>query len=665
MHYILKYALSFLLVVNLPGLCISQQEYVDSQAQGFLYCKGKLDSLEFFIKSGKVIRLQECEIISHERFSVAGLSWMFSRQVLKMSQARRNKYAEMMVLNENAFYFYQQKKYDTATIFWAMSLKIAEDEKFEAEDLHQLRIALNNNCFLSGDYTDAMRFSAEGLAIAEKLGDRNRMAHFNNVIGYIYMKLGNYAEGEKYFQQYLILAGRIKDSILMAHAFYNLGDLAISTKEYKKAIDLFGQSLYIYKLIKYKVAVNNAEREAYVSNKLAQCYKLSGNLKLARELIRSSLNVTNSPRVNAYDKSEYLINAADIYNRIVLPDSAIFFGKNGLSIAQSINHREDKRDALEQLSIAYYHKKFFDSAFLYQQAYSKLKDSIVNEISLEEIYQREANLRIERQQQLQKIAIQKQKTRQNIISAIGIMMLITLSFLYNSRRLKQKNDYQKELNRQQNELFNAVAVAQDQERKRIAEDIHDSLGSLLSAAKLKLSSLMDDPVIISGGQEEKFSETLQLLDEASSELRNISHNIMPATLSKLGLIAALRNLINTLSSHSGITIRFSAHDFEERMEENMEMSIYRIVLELINNVLKHAAATRLTVQMIRFPEYINLSVEDNGRGFDYDEELFSKKGIGLSNILSRIDYLKGTLHVDTGPARGTTVIIDLPCNSKA
>ncbi|MBK9570320.1 MAG: hypothetical protein IPO53_10700 [Chitinophagaceae bacterium] len=90
------------------------------------------------------------------------------------------------------------------------------------------------------------------------------------------------------------------------------------------------------------------------------------------------------------------------------------------------------------------------------------------------------------------------------------------------------------------------------------------------------------------------------------------------------------------------------------------MSLYRIVLELINNIVKHAQAKKVTVQLIKYPDYINLSVEDNGRGFDYEHALLEKKGIGLGNILSRVDYLKGIMNVDSIPGRGTSVIIEIP-----
>lgn len=318
------------------------------------------------------------------------------------------------------------------------------------------------------------------------------------------------------------------------------------------------------------------------------------------------------------------------------------------------------RDACEQLALAYAQKKKFDSAYIYHTLFSRIKDSINNENNLYEILQQEANLKIQQQQQFQKLAIEKQKLGRNIIIAVAIFSFIIIGFLYNRLQLRQKNRYQMQLNMQQNELFNSIAVIQDKERKRIAEDIHDSLGSLLSAAKLKLSSLKEEQTNSSNKESENWQVTFQLLDEASAELRNISHNIMPASLSKLGLVAALKNLISQMSSSSAIQMNFSAHDFKERINEATEMSIYRIVLELINNVVKHANATKTTVQLIKYPDYINISVEDNGKGFDFESEMVSKKGIGLDNILSRVNYLKGKLDIDTSPGRGTTVIIDIP-----
>ena len=137
---------------------------------------------------------------------------------------------------------------------------------------------------------------------------------------------------------------------------------------------------------------------------------------------------------------------------------------------------------------------------------------------------------------------------------------------------------------------------------------------------------------------------------------------MPATLSKLGIVAALQNLIDKLSSKEGLHISFTAYGFEERIEETTEISIYRIILELINNIVKHSMAGKVTIQLIKYPGYINLVVEDNGQGFDYEKANEEKKGIGLGNILSRVEYLKGTIEFDSSPGKGTSIIIEIPIN---
>jgi len=286
-----------------------------------------------------------------------------------------------------------------------------------------------------------------------------------------------------------------------------------------------------------------------------------------------------------------------------------------------------------------------------------LKDSISNEQS--RYRTQEINTVYQLAEKDRQIA--RQNNLRNILIALFLFLLLSLGFLYNRYRLQQRNRYQQELNRQQNEMFNAISLAQEQERKRIAQDIHDSLGSVLSAAKLKMIEAKESKPELT--TDEKFLSGIGLLDEASAELRNISHNIMPATLSKLGLIPALKNLCEKVISHKGLQVRFIAHDFENRADEQTEITIYRIVLELINNVVKHAAASRATVQLVKYPDYINITVEDNGRGFDTAKTADEKKGIGLGSVAARVDYLKGKMDIDSMPGKGTTVVVDIPLAS--
>jgi len=396
-----------------------------------------------------------------------------------------------------------------------IALDMVVANHFESDELHFIRPGLNNFYFLFGDYAGAMKISTDGLTKAERLGDKNRVAHFSNVIGYIHMKQKNFAESEKYFSAYLHITKEIKDSLLEAHALYNLADLSLGRFRYDSAIQYLTQSIRMYRSIKGYILQHSFtlfERESYVANKLAEAWKLKGDYMKALQYIKMSIQAVGLiTSVNNFDKADYLVNAGDIYNRLQMPDSAIGFLRKGLSIAKKIIHREHTRNAYEQLALAFSQKKMYDSAWFFNRLFSKLRDSIENENDQREIYQREAILQVERQQQKYEITLERQRTSRNIIIGLAVFLLAILYLLYNRYRLQQKNKFQAELNRQQQEILNNTINVQDQERKRIAEDLHDGLGSILSAAKLKLSSAVEDNKE-DGSEDERLKDSLALID---------------------------------------------------------------------------------------------------------------------------------------------------------
>lgn len=661
------FSLSFFLLFSTAYYLRAQ--FTDAQLleKEIAYTRSKMDSVPWFISSGEAKPSgYQCDIAEHREYMVEGIGFYFSATALNIEKKKKEAYIRIYALDNLAIAFYNNKDYIRSTTCWQEALAIAAANSFFYEDLHRIRPSLNNNFFLAGDYTNAMRISSGGLSGSVHIKDTNRIVHFSNVLGYIHMKQRNFSQAGQYFSQQLYLSQAMEDTLEKAHAFYNLADLALAVKRYDSAISYLQQSVLVYRSYSRTGFFSLKDREACIANKKAEAYKLKGEDDSALQFVLIAVNTARDDHVpvNAYDKASFYINAGDIYNRLHKPDSAILLLRTGGAIAEKIIHREYLRDASEQLAIAFAQKRMFDSAYFFQTVFSRLKDSIASETNQQEIMQRELGLKIQQQEIVQKAALERQKLWRNIIMGIAVFSIITLGFLYNRYRLRQKNRYQQQLNRQQNELFNAIAATQDDERKRIAKDIHDSLGSVLSAAKLKLSSARECQPSLSEEQLEIIQVTMQLLDEASAELRSISHNIMPATLSKLGLIAALRNLVNTISSHSGLQVNFSAYGFAGRLDEKTEMSVYRIVLELINNIVKHAQAEKVTVQLIKHPGYINLSVEDNGRGFDYELELQNNTGIGLANILSRVEYLEGKMNVDAAAGRGTAVIIDIPCTAE-
>lgn len=558
---------------------------------------------------------------------------------------------------------YQKRKdYTTAIAYYLQAIDAAKaDDNISKKGFYS---TLLNLYFYLGDYPNAMETVTRELAGYEKRKDKPGIAHCNNLLGYIYFKQENFSESEKYYDRYINNTRELHDSTMLAHALGEVADVYTEEKKYGQSI---GSLFTVIQIVDRGLAStgNSAnygtqgwllQYKTKAMYRLSRNYKLMGNLTEALKYSLATLELITPIGTTDYDSASYLISAGDIYKELMDYEKAIHYLSLGFNVSKKIHHRENTRDAAEYLAQTYALQKRYDSAFFFYRLFTSLKDSIVNNETKMKIAGIQGQYDVAKKDKV----IERQHQLRNILIGGFAFLLISLLFLYNRYQLRQKNKYQKELNRQQNELFNAIASAQDQERKRIAQDIHDSLGSILSAAKLKLSALKESQISLSNEHTEKYLTTLQLLDEASAELRSISHNIMPATLSKLGLIAALKNLSNTISSHSGLQINFTSHDFAERIPEQTEMSIYRIVLELINNIVKHAQATKVTVQLIKYPDYINLSVEDNGRGFDYRNALQEKKGIGLGNILSRVDYLKGKMNVDSVPGRGTTVIIDVP-----
>lgn len=617
-----------------------------------------IDSLRRILETGKqdsIMVMNMCLLSGYYTILKNDSGLIYSRKALTLAEELKNVYCTVIALSHIGNSFYYINKYDSANIYLQKGLAISIEHNFYYEELKNFRVALNNNFFLRGNYAAAMKMSIEGLAKAEKINDRESMAHFNNVLGYILMKQQNFKESRHYYQTNLNLAREINNKVLEGNAMLSLADLSVAEKKFNDAEQLINQALNIFKA--NELTYYPHERMAYSYNKLAEVNKLLQKNQEALYYSLLAINTSKKAACNKYDIASYYINAGDIYNRLQIPDSAILYLRTGLHIAQNIIHREYIRDAFKQLSIAYAKKKLFESAYTYQRLFIDLQDSIAVESNQREILQLEANFKVEQQKQLQREALERQKFWRNIIIGIAIFLILILLLLYNHSRLKQQNKFQAELNLRQQEIIRTTINVQDRERKRIAEDLHDSLGSILSAAKLKLSAVEEDSQADTN-EKAKLKDTLSLLDEALSEMKNIAYDIMPATLSRLGLTAALQNLFNRIGTRSGIKINYIYHGFIERLDETTELSIYRIVLESINNVIKHAAAKNVTVQLLKYPDYINITIEDDGIGFDLNEKNFS--GNGLSNIVSRVKILKGTIDMDSKPARGTTFLIDIP-----
>lgn len=233
--------------------------------------------------------------------------------------------------------------------------------------------------------------------------------------------------------------------------------------------------------------------------------------------------------------------------------------------------------------------------------------------------------------------------------AIGVF-LIQKIFKYmkrveDSRRLTEKM------------FLNAIIQAEEKERKRFAKDLHDGLGPLLSTVKMSVSSLAQ--MEHDKASKEIVANTEMVINEAIKSLKDISDNLSPHVLNNFGLLRALRNFINKINVTKAIKINLRSNITTERFNNNIEVVLYRVVCELINNTIKHASAKNIDINVKKRMDYLEISYRDNGRGFDKNKlnELPSVGGMGFSNIYSRINSLKGEISIESEPGNGTHVTI--------
>ena len=188
------------------------------------------------------------------------------------------------------------------------------------------------------------------------------------------------------------------------------------------------------------------------------------------------------------------------------------------------------------------------------------------------------------------------------------------------------------------------------ERSRLARDLHDGLGGMLSAVKLNLFDMKNGGAVIASDDVLQFNKVLEMLDSSITELRRVAHNMMPESLSRYGLKVSLQDFCDSLQN-----VHFHFFGNDKRLDNKLEMMIYRSVHELVNNALKYADAENINVQIVQQPDTVSLTVQDDGRGFDTSAPT---RGTGLTNIRTRAESVGGTMHIFSEPGNGTEINVE-------
>ncbi|MBX2960720.1 MAG: sensor histidine kinase, partial [Flavobacteriales bacterium] len=287
---------------------------------------------------------------------------------------------------------------------------------------------------------------------------------------------------------------------------------------------------------------------------------------------------------------------------------------------------------------------------------SNYKDSVLNTESNNQLLELKTRYETEKKEskiQAQQIIIEKEKkVKWFSVSILGLVLALLVFLLF---FIKNKHKHKTELllKEQQEIALNKVLEAEERERTRIAKDLHDGIVQNLTALKLALNHVAKN----STTQAQQLENISNDLEKTTKEVREISYQMMPVTLKELGLIKALEELLQRNLKNAAIEFDFNYFGLENRLPEKIEVNVYRICQELINNSIKHSKATTVSILIQLKNNILQLTYEDNGVGFDANN---IKKGIGLNSLNSRIEIIKGSLEFDNKTISGTTAYIKIP-----
>lgn len=531
-----------------------------------------------------------------------------------------------------------------------------------------LAAAYNNiaaNYFQKGQFETSLKYYLSAQKILEKVNDKKRLCMLYGNLSEVYEKFGQPKLGLQFGLQGISLCRQEKDD-------YNLDGALTNSAACLADLNKFDSALYLLKEAeKIAVSINDKDNLTTIRITRNNIYKKQGNynalLNSADEAIKFSDDINRNDGIceALLDKATYYLNKKDFIKAKTMTLQA-------KHIADSIQYPESMQHALNLLSDI----ELATGNISAYNTYKKQADSISSAILSLKVIENGQQLAIkyeskkkEQQLKLQNAVIRQERLWKYILFGL-IATLLLIGFIaqkaYRNKQkllLSEKQLQEQKITQLENEkqlaATQAVLKGQEEERSRLAKDLHDGLGGILSGVKYSFNN-MKQQFILTEENATAFEKSMSMLDESISELRRVAHNMMPETLMKLSLSEALQDYCQQIQQNSEVQITYQSFGLEIiELDNIVKTTTYRIVQELINNILKHAASTHVMVQLLAKENKLNITVEDNGKGFDI-KQLSLVNGIGYRNMRSRVDFLKGKLDVQSKVGEGTSVYIEIP-----
>lgn len=591
-----------------------------------------------------------------------------------LEQAERISYpaGKAFSLNTSGVLAQNAGVYDTAEQCFKQALII----RLELGDSSLIASVYHNLASLSemiGNCGAAFDYALKAIKIWERSVEEEQLGKAYNTFASIHECNQNYEDAIDYSTRSLNKLKPFENWEAIADAEYNLGrrfyDYGEGVEEEAKAIALFDSALVHFEkaLQLFVTEVEDNAGHAWTLNGLAVIQMKNGNLEIAERqfygAIEKASTVGDSLGIfDMYCNLSLIAETREDYDKALalLQEADRILGDRGSDV--------DRQYLYEQYAEIYQNLGDYKSAYRYLNQVDSFKTIFHERNLVAELAQKEAEYKndlLKKENETQRIKAQNSRLARNVFGIVAGLFFVIIclgTYLVRQRRKNVKIHHQQEidelLERQERKFMDAYFEGQEEEKKKFSDQLHTHLGSLLVTAKWDYDGLLDE---MENG-DSQWTSKLRLantkLQNVYQEVRQQSHEFSTSRLEKEGLIAAMKDLCQTISESGRIKAVFNSFGLNERLDTKIEISVYRIIQELISNVLKHANAKHLNVQINPIGSELSVLVEDDGDGFDYEKALAS--GIGLTDIIARVESLEGKVSFDTNKGAGTTVIVDIP-----
>ncbi len=622
-----------LFVLNVSNA--QKSEKVESLIAGFAQTlSSKPDSALYYISKAKneSIKLKDSSLISRCYYNLGYYYYIQNDLVrskyytnLSFPFALKSKNITILSLNYNqlGLIYREKSNYSKSLQYFLQSLKISEKNRLN-KNVSIVLLNLGHLYELQTDTIKALEYYNKSQEIAFKNDLKfELLASYNNLA--ILQFKTNKEQSIKNYNKAFAIAEEINDKYQQFNILINLSDI-YSVYKNKKLIN--NSFVYLEKAKKIAYELSDESLMFYVYFNLGGCYKNTKKFDLA---------------IENYTKADQL-------------------SKKGISDEQKLN-------LLKAFELTYRDSENFDKAYSYKVLHNNLKDSlfsieknkVFNEIQTKyEVEKKNLKIDLLSKEKL----IERNKKRLMLYISLALFVSLFLVFLFFRQRIKTQklilekeqliHEQETERLQQEQELkwIKGVVEGQDQERNRVAKEIHDGIGGALAGIKLELTQYNSEL------KSKKIDAVVSKMAKAFADLRLISHNLSLNSLKDKDLESLFMELKSDYEKRGEFQVEivvFPPHSIN-RIKDAVKHQIYRVIQELLNNVSKHAMAKNVFLNFTKHEDYFNIIVEDDGCGFNSE----SKKGIGLNNIAERLSIIDADFNIESTLGRGTTITIDIP-----